>query len=84
MLKFVIFEGLVASIMAKFEQIQWERLEKFWKKFLRVINTVNSNKYAIDIICSYLKKMLRPWNAVSSHGGLLITYKIDKKKAAEH
>ena len=46
---------------------------------------MNSNKYAIDIICSYLKKMSRPWNAVSSHGGLLITYKIDKKeKAAEH
>ena len=44
---------------------------------------MNSNKYVIDIICSHLKKMLRPWNAVSSHGGLLHT-KLIKKKAAEH
>ena len=30
---------LIASIMAKFKQILWERLEIFWDKVLRFIKT---------------------------------------------
>ena len=34
---------LVASIMAKFEQILWECFEIFWNKVLRIIKTVNKH-----------------------------------------
>ena len=41
-------------------------LEIFWNKVWRAIETLN--KYAIDMITGlYLKKMMRSWNAVSSH-----------------
>ena len=42
----------------------------FWKQsFKGQKNTVN--KHAIDIIGSYLKKLMRSGNAISSHTGLI-------------
>ena len=38
------------------------------------------NKHAIDIISRYLQKMMRFGNAVSSHGGLIQSETLVRKK----
>ena len=56
---------LVATIMAKSEQILWERFENILKQSFK------GHKHAIDIISLNLKKMMRSVNAGSSDSDLI-------------